>query len=533
MQTKHAKTNRMRRLMQAGILLCLLMMAGCASDESLLDNENLSQNLSSEMKLVKDKFDKQYYTGLQTRTTSEELKSMFTDLKPEWENAIEEENEDEKVTLIPIRVKAMKLTLSEECFQKYEITKDQRYLNTRTLLCFKVNKKTKREDFFFMSFVPSEMYLVKKNFDLTNNFYFKRDKNYDGKVIYHDINSNFVNGWEYQNGKIIAFESPKQGENFALSTRSAGYECYPITDVYFNEYYYTVNGGEPHYNFYRIVTVQKLFCVYTNSYSGPQPAIWWIDDSDGSGKGGGGYTPPANPEPVVSKDPSLLKDPVLNKVYDCVVGDGTANNFVKDFLSRYIGKEASFNLTFTIAPLQYDDKEHVYGQFQYNNKNPNEGVITINELSLNDRVPLQIAATFIHECMHAYIHSFVYSKTNAGKVSTFDEALNEYERNITWGNRPDLTADEEHDGIALLWVKALGEELHKIHKSQDGYNKFWEYTTHDGKDDIKNFYLGIAWSGLMKTSAYESISENEKKKIAKMSEKNIVSGLSKNWDCNK
>ena len=108
---------------------------------------------------------------------------MFIDLKPDWENAIEEENEDEKVTLIPIRVKAMKLTLSEECFQKYEITKDQRYLNTRTLLCFKVNKKTKREDFFFMSFVPSEMYLVKKNFDLTNNFYFKRDKNYDGKVI--------------------------------------------------------------------------------------------------------------------------------------------------------------------------------------------------------------------------------------------------------------------------------------------------------------------------------------------------------------
>ena len=95
MQTKHAKRNRMRRLMQAGILLCLMVMAGCAKDENLLDNENLSQNLSSEMKLVKDKFDKQYYTGLQTRTSSEEFRSMFIDLKPDWENAIEEENDDE------------------------------------------------------------------------------------------------------------------------------------------------------------------------------------------------------------------------------------------------------------------------------------------------------------------------------------------------------------------------------------------------------------------------------------------------------
>ena len=40
MQTKHARTTRMRRLMQAGILLCLMVMAGCAKDENLLDNEN-------------------------------------------------------------------------------------------------------------------------------------------------------------------------------------------------------------------------------------------------------------------------------------------------------------------------------------------------------------------------------------------------------------------------------------------------------------------------------------------------------------
>ncbi|GEM_PF-1910479 len=40
MQTKHAKTNRTRRLMQAGIILCLMMTAGCAVEEEL--NNQLS-----------------------------------------------------------------------------------------------------------------------------------------------------------------------------------------------------------------------------------------------------------------------------------------------------------------------------------------------------------------------------------------------------------------------------------------------------------------------------------------------------------
>ena len=303
MQTKHAKRNRMRRLMQAGILLCLMVMAGCAKDENLLDNENLSQNLSSEMKLVKDKFDKQYYTGLQTRTSSEEFRSMFIDLKPDWENAIEEENDDEKVILVPIRVKGIEININYECSQRYNETKDERYLNTRTLLCFKVNKKTKKEDFFFMSFAPSESYLVKNNFDLTNNFYFKRDKNYDGKVIYHDINSNFVNGWEYQKGKITAFEYPKLNNKSAVTTRSNSEEivCYESWRVTVTTYYYSVNGGPLHYNFSRVESSSDQFCVFANP-TGNRPAIWWIDDSDGSGKGGGGYTPPA---PITPLHPTL------------------------------------------------------------------------------------------------------------------------------------------------------------------------------------------------------------------------------------
>ena len=257
-------------------------------------------------------------------------------------------------------------------------------------------------------------------------------------------------------------------------------------------------------------------------------------DGGGGGGGSGNYTPPSAPLPVVSKDATFDKYPEVDKIFNCLIADGTANAFVKDFLARYVGKDASFNLTFTTAPLQYDDKEHVYGQFQYKDgSHTNEGIITLNELSFNDRTPLENACTLIHECMHAYIHSFVYSKDNTDKKSTLDEAFNKYESQITWRNRPNLTENEEHDGIAILWVKALAEELHKIHKSQPGYNKFWQNTAHDEDADIKSFYIGIAWSGLKKTAAYESVSKEEKSQIAKMSKKNIVNGLSKTWDCNK
>jgi len=321
----------MRRLMQAGILLCLMVMAGCAKDENLLDNENLSQNLSSEMKLVKDKFDKQYYTGLQTRTSSEEFRSMFIDLKPDWENAIEEENDDEKVILVPIRVKGIEININYECSQRYNETKDERYLNTRMLLCFKVNKKTKKEDFFFMSFAPSESYLVKNNFDLTNNFYFKRDKNYDGKVIYHDINSNFVNGWEYQKGKITAFEYPKLNNKSAVTTRSNSEEivCYESWRVTVTTYYYSVNGGPLHYNFSRVESSSDQFCVFANP-TGNRPAIWWIDDSDGSGKGGGGYTPPAPPE-----EPEKT---ILQKIANTINLDNTQKQLLNKAMEELINE---------------------------------------------------------------------------------------------------------------------------------------------------------------------------------------------------
>ena len=48
-----------------------------------------------------------------------------------------------------------------------------------------------------MTIMPSVEYMEQTDFKSFYNSYLKRDKNFDGYIIYHDLDGNFVNGWKY------------------------------------------------------------------------------------------------------------------------------------------------------------------------------------------------------------------------------------------------------------------------------------------------------------------------------------------------
>ena len=86
--------------------------------------------------------------------------------------------------------------------------------------------------------------------------------------------------------------------------------------------------------------------------------------------------------------------------------------------------------------------------------------------------------------------------------------------------------------MAETWIKIMAEELHRLHKTQDGFDKFWNVMKGKGIDteNKMNFYEALAWQGLDKTNSYKNLSKEKKEQL----EKHFSAGhnlSSKEWKC--
>lgn len=222
---------------------------------------------------------------------------------------------------------------------------------------------------------------------------------------------------------------------------------------------------------------------------------------------GGAYSPDT---PEVIPDKSLNNYPEIKKIYDCVIGN--AEGFTKQWLSRFIGTVAPFNLTFKIGT---GDNRKVTGYCDFTT-NIYHGEIVLNKDRIG-RSSLEIIRTLMHESMHAYMHAYVYSKYSADSLygkSTFDEAFDKFQKQIE-REQPYLGVEAEHKYMAENWIKTMAEELHRLHQTQtENYDKFWKNM--EGRDgiDINNkllFYEALSWQGLENTEAYKNINSTELK----------------------
>lgn len=231
----------------------------------------------------------------------------------------------------------------------------------------------------------------------------------------------------------------------------------------------------------------------------------FCDDFSSGGGGGGGS---AYVDEIIP-DKSLSDYPELKNIYDCIIGNSTG--LVKEWLSRYIGEAAPFNLTFKVGDL--GDK--TMGHFTY--KNPFNSEIVINKNKFLGKSSLDIVRTFIHETMHAYMHAYLFSEKsedpNYGKSKSFDKTFNDFQAKIV-RDRPDLHVDDEHLLMAEKWINKLAEELHCLHKTQKEYEKLWkELANYPGIDMSTRdlFYEAFAWEGLYNTDAYKKLDPNKLK----------------------
>jgi hypothetical protein len=98
------------------------------------------------------------------------------------------------------------------------------------------NRKTGITQTFLMTFISSYDYLISKK-SLRKNSYLKRASDFDGTVLFHTLQREFVNGWKYKKGKIVDGLLPKEGEGASTRagarTRGSGEYCM----IEWTEYY--------------------------------------------------------------------------------------------------------------------------------------------------------------------------------------------------------------------------------------------------------------------------------------------------------
>jgi hypothetical protein len=79
------------------------------------------------------------------------------------------------------------------------------YSSSYSKLVIQKNKRTGRMESFIMTLIGTKEYLKGHNFDLSKNTYLRKQKDFTGLVLYHTTSGDFVNGWNFQNGKVVGF----------------------------------------------------------------------------------------------------------------------------------------------------------------------------------------------------------------------------------------------------------------------------------------------------------------------------------------
>lgn len=187
--------------------------------------------------------------------------------------------------------------------EKFETTGDERYIHSITRLVVKTKLRNKSVEGFLMTIMPSVEYIDLtgfKAFDKTH--YIGRGKKFTGRIIFHNLEGEFVNGWVYKNGKIThSIKRNQSGVDPVISLRSSGnYDCYEVE--YWGwmrtciDHYYQVNDNPPVFshtscdiNYEMIGTGEE--CLPGDGGDGENGEN--IDGEDGGyGGGGGTYNPP-------------------------------------------------------------------------------------------------------------------------------------------------------------------------------------------------------------------------------------------------
>lgn len=204
----------------AGLAALCLILYSCLQDESDWGAQETSG------KVVKGKnrelsvdVARSWYEAHQTPVVS--TRSVATDFellsKLHWKKGYENRKGKFEVVEIPLLTKGGAVLMDEETMEKYKETERGKIRNISRMVIIK-NIETSEIINFVMHIVGTYEYLMKaKHFE--DNCYLYRAPDLSGSVYFYEPEGGLVNGWVYEDGKIVGTIS--QGTEEGLKMQEA------------------------------------------------------------------------------------------------------------------------------------------------------------------------------------------------------------------------------------------------------------------------------------------------------------------------
>ncbi|NPA37351.1 MAG: hypothetical protein GXO47_10935 [Chlorobi bacterium] len=453
-------------------------------------------------------------------------------IKPNWHKTIKSSNK--YVEVVETRILSQKPFgfAYEDAFNEWIETGNYGYITSMSKIVVMRYKKTGEMVSFIMTFVGDKKYLKEKDFHLWANMYTKKDKDFNGLVLYHSLKGEFINGWRFTNGEV----THKVTLDFDIGTevrlKDMILECTDVAvyawsqDCVTNNWSVTV-GDAIEYGSEEICGTPYL------EYVGTSTQCVWVDTGSSTTDGtegayepdtqdndcfcintcpvcGGclddnlkvaGITPACPPCSCPVVDASDLKQ---NPKADCIYQKLIKGNLMKRYVQKFDGE-------FPVAHLKYeldyslDDNENGKTDRSPDDLGDYWIKILINGNTLNERPTLGVAKTFIHETIHAEMYRKIKSVNNEIKINDFPGLFDYYTR-YRYGNN----GTPQHNLMAQHYIEIMVEALKEFDPSYS-----------------EEKYNAIAWSGLMKTVVWNKKTQAEKNRII-----NIIKQLKQNGNKN-
>lgn len=293
-------------------------------------------------------------------TRSSEGHPLFEGMVPSWRQSYTRKGDGYTSVETVLRYSRIKMMVMSECEQKYQLTGDRRYLQTLTRLVILLYDDGRQPDIFFMTISPSVKYMELTRFRPFYNTYPVRDKRFDGKIHFHNLQGEYVNGWLYRNGKIICQLLPAGKDE--LQTRGTYLDCERIYEKQCQQ----TNEGEDITDETGEATItaecEEVFvdvvCVTKDDGEGESDSDDNSDDYGGWGNSGGNYgggsqhsggTRNTVLSKLMDKSGSNLNSDQMNKLNDSLDSWMTKYPLFKKTITKMLA--AGRTIRFSIDPI--------------------------------------------------------------------------------------------------------------------------------------------------------------------------------------
>ncbi len=506
-----AKTNNAL----SALLLFLLLMTinGCEQEtEKEIDSwrKNQTEKTLSDIEFAKKWYQNNVQSGkILLQTDSPTLRASgdtaFFFTNPTWKYYAVNQNGKIKAVDVDLTDSIYTEFVPEENDKAYEETKDWKYRRSYSRMTILQSLQTQQTIGFIMTIIPSPRYVDNRYDRIRFITYLNREPDFDGIILFHNIDGSFSNGWIYENGKvskrIIEHDADCINNNPSLSINlfkvKYSVRVKEESQDNFRSGEETYDGGTlpevecvaPYIKRKGYATYDYIYYIENQNNSGIQHQVWWMQE-DNLYEGGGGYGPaPQDTEEVIMD--SSFKNTKAECVYNKLM---SLSGGFKKAIQKFDGKFPVSHLRFKVIPT-------LPNGYNAQTLPPEDYLIEIqfNQEGLN-RPNLSIARTIIHETIHAEIFRKLLSiANNNGHID-----VNDLIYSLTNNDFPGLLdyyirygpTKYQHEQMAQHYRSTIISVLKEFDSSQPS-----------------DVYESLSWVGLYGTVAWENKSAEFKNKM--------------------